>query len=269
MMDSFSEYLSEKHPENSSIDDTKHYQTVIINKIVRMFHSLDFFIDNSQDEVSARCLLRGILDSVTTYCFIYRRTDVNDMLFRHFLFALDGLREYKKSVIPITVEIENKNKVDYACDCVIKQIEEKLRNHPFYVKCNTTAESLIRNANWKYESLQNSRSIKFEAMYAAIGFDVKSIGFYQGFLSQFAHGLCLSNKLAANSEQMKRVLYECIPIADKFTQTITQTFQDKGMMTFFISSDIIQSFLSSKDFDVDNLLDFAKGLIRKDKLILI
>lgn len=29
MMDSFEEYLSEKYPDSNSIEDTKHYQTII------------------------------------------------------------------------------------------------------------------------------------------------------------------------------------------------------------------------------------------------
>lgn len=95
MMDFFGKYLSEKYPNSSSIEDTKHYQTIIIERIVQMFHSLELLTKDTLDEVSARCVLRGILDSVTIYSFIYQRTDVDDMLFRHYLYALDGWREYK------------------------------------------------------------------------------------------------------------------------------------------------------------------------------
>ena len=76
MMDFWGKFLSEKYSQSSSIEDTKHYQTVIIAKIVQMFHSIELLTKDTVDEVSARCVLRGILDSVTTYCFIYQRTDV-------------------------------------------------------------------------------------------------------------------------------------------------------------------------------------------------
>lgn len=59
MMDFLEKYLSEKYADNSSMEDTKHYQTVIIMKIVRMFHSLELLTKNMLDEVSARCVLRG------------------------------------------------------------------------------------------------------------------------------------------------------------------------------------------------------------------
>lgn len=269
MMDSFGKYLSEKHPNSASIEDTKHYQTVIIMKIVQMFHSLELLTKNTLDEVSARCVLRGILDSVTSYSFIYQRTDENDMLFRHYLYALDGWRECKKSVIIISEENEYKDKEDFAYDFVIKQIEEKLKNHTYYTQDRATANLLIQNSNWKYESLQNPRSLKYGEMYSAIGFNNKSIEYFQGYLSQFVHGLCLSNKPIADSEQMNSVLYECIPIADKFIQTINQTLHDKEMMKNFISSDRINKLLNSKDFNLDELSEFAIALVQKDKTLLI
>lgn len=78
MMDSFSEYLSNRYTE-SSLDNPDYYKTIIIQKIVQMFHTLERLVEESQDEVSARCVLRGILDSVTAYCFIYQREDKCDI----------------------------------------------------------------------------------------------------------------------------------------------------------------------------------------------
>lgn len=268
MMDSFEEYLSEKYPKSSSIEDTKPYQTIIIGRIVRMFHSLELLTKDSLDEVAARCVLRGILDSVTTYSFIYQRRDVGDMRFRHYLYALDGWREYKNSVITISEENEYKYKEDNACDFAIKLIEEKLRNHSYYIHYKTTAEILVKKSNWKYESLPNPRSLKFGEIYEAIGLDVASTKYFQGFLSQFVHGLSLSNNIA-NQEQMKRISYESIPIAARFIQAIYQTFHYPEMMTHFLSSDMIHSLLNSKDFNYDDLTDFVQSLVRKDNTILI
>lgn len=269
IMDFFGEYLSEKYPQSSSIEDTKHYQAVIVKKIVQMFQSLELLNKDTVDETSARCVLRGILDSVTTYSFIYQRTDVNDKLFRHYLYTLDGLRVYKKTVIPISEDNEYKEKLIFSCDYAIKQIEEKLKNHIYYTQDRATANMLLQNLNWKYESLQNPRSLKYGEMYSAIGFNQKTIEYFQGYLSQFVHGLCLSNKPIVESEQMRRVLHECIPIAEKFVQSINQIFHDKEMIIKCMSSDRIQFFLNSKDFDSEELLEFAKALVRKDKTILV
>ena len=40
MMDSFSEYLSQKYSD-SSLGNPNHYKTIIIQKVVRMFHTLE------------------------------------------------------------------------------------------------------------------------------------------------------------------------------------------------------------------------------------
>ena len=269
MMDSFEHFLSEKYPISNSIEETKHYQTIIIGKIVRMFHSLELLAKDTLDEVAARSVLRGILDSVTTYTFIYQRTDVNDMLFRHYLYALDGWRVYKKSVITISEDNYYKYKEDFACDYVINQFEQKLRSHTYYYNDAATTESLIQNANWKYESLQNPRSLKYGEMYSIIGFNDNSMDYFQGFLSQFVHGLCLSNRTVVDSEQMKRIAYESIPIAARFIQAIYQTFHNKEMMIHLLSSENINLLLNSKDFNYDDLADFVQSLVRKVNTILI
>ena len=128
---------------------------------------------------------------------------------------------------------------------------------------------LIQSSNWKFESLQNPRSLTFGEMYTMVGFHHRSIGYFQGYLSQFAHGLCLSNKPDTASEQMERILHECIPIADRFVQAICQTFSDKEIINHFLCSDIIQKFHASKIFNFDDLADFAIALVRKDKTLLI
>lgn len=268
MMDAYEEFLSEKYPECNCAEDTKHYQTIIIKKIVRMFHSLELLTKNTLDEVSTRCILRGILDSVTTYCFIYQRKDLEDIMFRHYLYTLDGWREYKRSGIGLSEENEYKKKVEYDCDYVIKQIEEKLQNHPYFFQYGSIVKTIIRNANWKFESLQNPRSLKYGEMYEFVGFNSDLTEYYRGYLSQFAHGLCFSN-ISSNSEIMKTVMYESIVIADKLVQAINQTFRDKEIINHVLYSDTIQKYLNSKDFHSAELGEFVSALVRKDKTLLI
>ena len=249
MMDSFREYLSEKYPDSNSIEDTKHYQTKIIEKIVRMFHSLELLTKNTLDEVSARCVLRGILDSVTTYCFIYQRTDKEEVLFRHYLYDLDGWKEYNKSVFEISEKNEYSNKEKLLCNHVIKQIEEKLYLHPFYKQNISAAKKIIQSTRWNYVSLQNPCSMKYWEMYPLVGFDSSLTKYFQGYLSQFAHGLCFSNK-GTSPEILKAVMYESIILADKFVQAICQTFRDKEIINHLRYSDTIQKFHASKDFNL-------------------
>lgn len=268
MMDSLRDYLSEKYPDRNSIEDTKHYQTIIIKKIVRMFHSLELLTKNTLDEVSTRCVLRGILDSVTTYCFIYQRADEEDLLFRHYLYALDGWIVYNKSVLGISEKNEFRFKEECLCNHVMEQIKEKLYHHPFYAQDCSVTKKIIQDARWNYESLQNPRSIKYWEMYSLVGFNSSLTEYFQGYLSQFAHGLCFSNK-KTNPEILKTVMHESIIIAGKFIQTILQTFHDKVIMNHFLCSDTLQKLYASKDLNFDDLADFAFALVRKDKTLLI
>lgn len=71
-MDSFLEYLSKKYTETSS-EKLDYFKLQILHKIVRMFHTLNMIVSNDGDLVSARCVLRGLLDSIATYSFIYQR----------------------------------------------------------------------------------------------------------------------------------------------------------------------------------------------------
>ena len=200
-MDSFSEYLSQKYVERS-LENTDYYRSIIIQKIVRMFQTLKLLTNISQDGVSVRCVLRGIIDNVATYCFIYQREDENDVLFRHYLYALDGFRIYKQNVVDGIMEKENVEKqYEIICNESIRQLEYKLVSHPYSKMGNINVEKIIHNANWRYESLQKPKPLKYGVIYKHIGFNSNMANYYQKYLPQFAHGLCISNFPVNNIKQ--------------------------------------------------------------------
>lgn len=269
MMDSFSEHLSQKY-SSSTLDNPDHYKTIILQKIVRMFHTLEQIIKEPHDEVSARCVLRGILDSVTTYCFIYQRKDRIDMMFRHYLYILDGFTTYKKAIIDGILEKgEDKKIFENTYNEVDKQILSKLSSHPYYKIDRKQAEILMEHANWRYESLNNTTKMKFREMYKLIKLEDRLVNYYQSVLSQYAHGLFLSNTTFIHSGQLQKVLFESIPLADRIIQGICRTFPKDDLICFFLRSDACRGILNNPDFNTNDLLDFAKAFLRKDKTILI
>lgn len=269
LMDFFSEYLSRKYTE-SSLESTGHYRTVIIQKIVRMFHTLEMLTNECQDGVSVRCVLRGILDNVASYCFIYQRDDENEIMFRHYLYALDGYKTYKQHVVDGIMEKEGDvQQYEKVCNKIIKQLEHQLQSHPYSEQKDENVEKIIKHANWKYESLQNPTPLKYGMIYKQIGFNDNMANYYQHYLPQFAHGLCLSNFPVNDIEQIKGALYESLPLADKFIQAIHQTFHDREMITNFLCSENVQEFINSMDFRHEDLAEFVCALVRKDKTILI
>lgn len=268
LLDSFSEYLSSRYLDRS-LDNPNHYKTLIFQKIVRMFHTLEYLIKGTQDEASARCVLRGILDSVITYCFIYQREDENDMMFRHYLYILDGFSDYKKATIDGILEREEKPKLETIYNEVVTQINAKLSSHPYMKMKNKNVDTIIKNKNWKYESLVKPDKLKFGKMYKDVGFDEKLTNYYHGFLSQFAHGLFLSNTSCRDVGQLQKVLFESIPIADRMVQGICCTFPREELLNNFLHSDSYNAVINDKDLDYDDLFPFAKAIINKNKTLYI
>lgn len=267
MLESFSEYLSQKYPE-TSLDNPDHFKTIIIQKIVQMFHTLNTLTKVSNDEVSARCVLRGILDSVTTYCFIYQRKNKNDMMFRHNLYAIDGFTTYKTAIVDgILEEGINKPLFENSCNEVITKLKQQLSSHPYMNLRNRNIEIIIQNNNWKYESIVNPKSLSFQRMYKQIFQDVKLVNYYQEILSQYTHGLYLSNTPYIGKEQLQRVVFESIPLADRMIQGICNTFPQKEMLEYYRHTDTYNEMIRSHGFEYEELLKFAKSVIRKEKTL--
>ena len=268
MMDPFSEYLSQKYSEGS-LDNLNYHKSIIIQKIVKMFHTLERLAIESHDEVSARSVLRSILDSVTVYCFIYEREDKDEVMFRHLLYFSDGLTNYQKSVS--NGFLDNSTERDYSSNLlnqVISQINNCLSTHPYLKLRNKAVERIVQDNNWKYESLQIPDGIKFGKMYKLIGFDEKTAMYLQGLLSQFAHGLLLSNYSEGHAEQMIRVLYESIPLADRLCKAIHSTFPDQNLLSCFIQSSSYKSLVNDPEFNFNDLCIFAKAITEKKELLI-
>lgn len=263
-----SEYLSQKYPD-SSLDDSKHYETVIIAKINRMFHSLELLVNSSSDEISARCLLRAILDSVATYSFIYCRPDQEEKMFRHYLYTLDGYKVYKDNYVCGIMEKEGRQPFESACNDIIEKIEEKLYHHIYSKNSNEIISSIIKEANWKYVSLTNNNRLGFIDLYKMMGIEDQTAKYFQQYLSQFSHGLCLSNTGPSNNELLKRVLSESILVAGAMVKSIYCSFPHKEILSDFSKSAVAQSLLKSSDFKVDELEDYLKSLDINNNRMLI
>ena len=269
IMDSFSENLSKKNTD-SSIENPDHFKAGVIRKIVQMFHTLEIITKETKDEVSSRCVLRGILDNVTTYCFIYDRDDKNDMMFRHYLYVMDGYICYKNRVLNGIMDKRNgEYPFEQLIDNAMEQISKQIECHPYSKLNNRIIGKIVRNANWKYESLQNPQGLKFRDMYIQIGLDSQLADYYQGYLSQFVHGLSFSNIPYVNQELIMNVLYESIPLAGKLIQSICKTFPKEEILHNAFRSKTILNLFKEPDYNSDDLYLFIKALIRKDKTMLI
>lgn len=268
LLDTFSKHLSSKF-HKSIADCPNHIKAIIIAKVVRMFHTLELIVDKSRDEVSARCILRGLLDGITTYCFIYDRDDEDEILFRHHLYTLDGFRCNKNSVVECISE-NDKTKKDLKdkCDIVINQIEDKLAEHPYSKEGKNAVKEIVRNANWKYKSLNDNKSWKFSEMYELVGFSKSIARYFQGYLSQFSHGLCLSNTLRDDKELLKAVLFESIVIEQKTINAIKSTFPKENWTKIVSSnSDSLMALLNNMEIKREEFMEFINSRNLNDGIL--
>lgn len=268
LMNSFSEYLIQEYNE-SSLDNPNHFKAQMIRKIVNMFQTLDLLTSKTLDEASARSVLRGILDSITIYCFIYNRKDEKNIMYRHYLYILDGWKIYKEYVVNgVLKEGEDTIAITSQCDEAIRQIEDRLYSHSFSKLNSANVKDIINKSNWKYVSLDSTKSYKFLQMYKVIGLDESMANYYQYYLSQFSHGLCLSNSVTTDPKQIKKVLYESISICHILIHAIFSTFPRKSNLQHILKKSVTD-FCGSSDFDYDNMVDFMNALLKKDNSIVI
>lgn len=255
-----SNYLSNKYTECKD-NSTEHYQTIIIQKIVRMFKTLESLTLEVKDETSARCVLRGILDNVAIYCFIYSiKKDIDEKMFRHYLYNLDGFQSLKIVSNCYLEEGIDKAKTLYEFDEIIEQIKEKLNAHPYVQSKNEKIEKIINDAKWNYKSLQEPKSLSYKDIYINIGLDEKNATYYQQYLSQFSHGLCLSNK--SNFVDDKKVLLESVPLAFIMIKTIMQVFPEEKLLNVITENIDMNTF----NFDIQQLLDIIKAIMNGEKV---
>ena len=268
LMKAISKYLSRKYMERT-LDDPAHFKAITIRKIVHMFETFDMLAREKQDKASSLCVLRAILDSVAIYSFIYERDD-DEVMFRYYLYAIDGIKSYNQHVINGIMEISDETRnISEICKATISQLKDKLLSLPYSRLDNPNISKIIQRSNWKYESLQNPDEVKFKYMYERLGFDSSLVNYYQNYLSQFVHGLLLSNVLISDIQQMNRVVYISIPIADAFIRTIFKTFDYEDLMTHCLCPDKIKQFIESEDFNFGSLLNYVQALVNNDTTIYI
>ena len=213
--------------------------------------------------------------SVTIYCFIYERTDNEEVLFRHWLYLKDGFKSYRDKVGNIIVD-KSKNgdeeSLEELCNQILSQVDKKLFSHPYSSINKTAVETIIKNGCWNYESLINKpKKVKFSTMYRQVGFETKTADYYQNVLSQYAHGLSLSNLLQSDMNHMKKILFESLPFANRLVKAILCTFSNRrnDLLDCLLKSASHQALSNNPDFKFEEFQKFILAVNNHDTILLI
>ncbi len=200
----------------ASVQDLKGYVAHFCYLRLKSFDSfLKVFIQH-KDFVTANCILRMLGDGVAVFKLIYMESDKELLILRHALYVIDGC-ERNLEVLPeknvnegylSEKELEkSKEETRLAREHrlrLIHEAQEMLDASPLQQKNKEAFDKIVEDRNWKFKEFKyykkkGSNQYKWQDLYELIdacnGFDLLS------YISQYAHGLSMSNLVMNMNEQ--------------------------------------------------------------------
>lgn len=201
---------------NASVQNLKGYVAHFCYLRLKSFDTFIKVVWEHKDYVSANCLLRMLGDNVAVFHLIYGEKDKDLLLLRHALYVIDGC-ERNMTVLP-----EKNINEDCLSEEELKMFDEETRINrehrmrlmreaqeildasPLKHKNKAAFDKIVEDRNWKFRKFKDykkkgSNQYKWKELYELIdcckGFDLLS------YISQYAHGLSMSNLVIELDEQ--------------------------------------------------------------------
>lgn len=243
--------LEAKYHSNE-INDIKSYQVIILKRIHQSMSTLEVMLTQCEDPISSYGLLRVIVDSVCSYCFIYDNDDKVEVEFRHYLYLLDGCTKYNEfchrefpNDLSHSKSVNKQYEIDtyqsskemiYLQDC----IKKLLFKHCYMSKFPIMTNKIINAKEWKYkciDSKENYEYYNWRELYEKVGCDKNMSDFILSFLSQFVHGLFLSNTKNPNSIVHYSLIYNMLIILlKKLLKVLSKIFKEGDFSILFFKN---------------------------------
>lgn len=260
--------IAKSHHSNN-VCDIKSYQLIILKRICQSLSTINILLSKEPDPISAYGILRMIIDSICTYCFIYDRDDKEEVEFRHYLYLLDGCSQYNElaSILKTGNEIEKTAEEDLQQNkCYLKKlqqgIENALKNHNYCKVYGDDVARIIHYANWKYITIEGKgeNKYKWERLYEEIGCDNKYAKFISNYLSQYIHGLFLSNTLNPQAESHHFLIYSTLAHFERrLIRSIFRIYKEEHILEMFIQEIDSKKILNNR-IDIHEVLKYLKEL---------
>ncbi len=210
--------------------DIKSYPLKIIDKLTTMLTTLWKVINIDKDFYVANVVIRSIADNVALLFLIYNKDEGEIRILRHYLFLLDGIRSRLANLI---IPIKNDDITEEEYQKLVKQQEDfkSMLNgcKKYIIECITSLniyntnklgiDMLMKNKkgeeqyNWKFKTLNitpaqintEKNTYNWKSMYSEIKLPEK---FFSSFLSDYVHGLSMSNiTIASDKQNMGTLVY--------------------------------------------------------------
>ena len=228
----------------------------------KSFDTLLKVVEMHHDHVSANCLLRMLADCMAVFRLVYLESDEDLRMLRHALYVIDGC-EKNLMVLPEELDI-NKDampEMDFQYykgqvrgnrehrKRLMDEANEILANSPLKEKDKAAFDKIVKAKNWKFRHFATlTKSYSWAELYKMIdrveGHDVFS------FLSQYAHGLSMSNLVITNKvADRNSLLFEGIALMETMIDYMLLFFKDDQFAIFseFLQPDIQEKLFSCFD----------------------
>lgn len=200
----------------ASVQDLKGYVAHFCYLRLKSFDTFLKVLIQHKDDVSANCLLRMLGDSVAVFRLIYMESDVELLILRHALYVIDGCehnlevlqeKNVNEGCLPQEELERSKEETRLAREHrlrLIHEAQEMLDASPLQQKNKEAFDKIVEDRNWKFKEFKyykkkGSNQYKWQDLYELIdacnGFDLLS------YISQYAHGLSMSNLVMNMNEQ--------------------------------------------------------------------
>ena len=169
----------------------------------------------NKDYVTANSILRMLGDCVAVFHLVYMEPNADYRLLRHCLYVIDGCERNLEVLPKYTIredqlpedELKEANKIiDYNVGHrkqLMRDAQEMLSKSPLKQKDEVAFTRIVEDRNWKFKEFKDYKKIKtnqyqWRDLYDQIDYcddyDILS------YLSQFAHGLSMSNLIIEMDE---------------------------------------------------------------------
>lgn len=238
----------------NTINDIKGYTVTFAIKLIKSLRTLVVVIEEQKDYVVANAILRMLADNISIFKLIYGNSDYKELIFRHYLYILDGssarFKELPEAIYydgKITKEefmlLEKQIKTTREAEQInINYCMQILKNHPYSATENKVIDNIIQKSNWKYKSIDSLFKEKnvytWKELYSLLEMSQTGTSFFS-YLSQYVHGLSISNiQLEEDNDDFEPIICTGVCLSGFLKETLFGIFQEdeEYMMEGYLTS---------------------------------
>lgn len=193
-------------PTPATVADIPSYALAFIRKVLTQASTLAMVSRKREDYNTVCAMVRMLADGMATLNLVYGCRDDEEKVLRHLLYVMDGVSVRRDTLIghPMyydgkipretydALEMQVQGAIDNAAWC-LDFCESEIEKRATYQTYQGHIDKLINKKDWKFKLLGQPqlKSYTWKEMYEKL--DIKNGSEMFPFLSQYVHGLSVSN----------------------------------------------------------------------------